>query len=328
MTLPKFPEMSPMSAVRECDLRAVLAGLRPYSDYTYGSLRYWNTGDRLRLAESHGSLVVKFNDYLSGEEFFGLAGTTGVAEAAEEVVAMTGVTSLQLLPEETAELLSAAGWMVSADHDQDDYILDLDAWCTHEGRYQRDRRRRSRRFQRTHSSSSYRLARVEDWAEACAAVEFVVKEWTVANPAKNGEASEEQIAISRMLDLGETDRDLAIHILYVDELPAFFSATEVLGRGWGVYHFGKAAGRGGDAEAYADGEIISRLRVEGRVKWLNLEQDLGLEGLRAHKQGLGPSMMLRKFTADIPFGGEVTPEAAFGRSCNKAVMASTAASGP
>jgi hypothetical protein len=300
VTLPKFPQMSPMSALGREDVSALLADLRPYSDYTFGSLRYWNTGDRLRLAEAHGSLVVRFNDYLTGEEFFGVAGTSGVVKAAEEVIAVTGVTSLRLLPAETAELLSVGGWELSADHDQDDYILDLDGWCTLGGRHQRDRRRRRRRFQQTYSSSRSRVARASNWAEARNAVELVVNEWTAANPAKTRYASEELIAISRMLDLGESDCGLAIDILWVDELPALFAATEVLGGGWGAYHFGKAAGWAADAEAYAEVEILNQLRVEGGVRWLNLEQDLGLGGLRKHKEKFGSSMMLHKFTATPP----------------------------
>lgn len=296
--------MSPLSAFGREDLSALLADLPPYSDYTFGSLRYWNTGDRLRLAESHGSLVVRFNDYLTGERFFGLAGKTGIVEAAEEVVSTMGVSSLKLLPAETAELLASGGWTLSGGVDQDDYILDLDAWCTLEGRNHRDRRRRSRRFQRTYSTSRYRVARARNWAEACSAVELVVKGWTAANPAKTSHASEELTAISRMLDLGESDGDLAIDILWVDEHPAFFAATEVLGGGWGVYHFGKAAGWAPDAEAFAETEILNQLRVEGGVRWLNLEQDLGLGGLRKHKEKLGPCMMLRKFTATPPGSGQ------------------------
>jgi hypothetical protein len=297
-----------MSALNRQDFRAVLSDLRPYSDYTFGSLQYWNTGDRLRLSECHGNLVIKFNDYLSGEEFFGLAGTAGVAKAAEEVAATTGATSLQLVPAETADLLSAADWKLSTSYDQDDYILDLDAWCALDGRHHRDRRKRSRRFQRAYETSRYCISPAKDWTEARAAVEFVVKEWMGANPVKTDDATEEMNAISRMLDLGESDFELAIHILWIDELPAFFSATEVLGAGWGVYHFGKSAGRGGDAEAYADQEILNLLRVESQVKWLNLEQDLGIEGLRRHKQEMGPSMMLRKYTAEHPSGGrELTP---------------------
>lgn len=195
MTLPKFPEMSPLSALGRGDLSTLLAGLRPYSDYTFGSLRYWNTGGRLRLAESHGSLVVRFNDYLTGEEFFGLAGTTGIVKAAEEIVAITGASSLQLLPAETAEVLSAGGWMLSAGHDQDDYVLDLDAWCTLDGRHQRDRRRRNRRFQRAYATPRYRLSRAGSWAEARYAVGLVVKAWIAANPAKTRDAAEELAAI-------------------------------------------------------------------------------------------------------------------------------------
>ena len=304
MTLPKFPQMSPMSALGQQDVSALLAELRPYSDYTFGSLRYWNTGDRVRLAESHGSLVVRFNDYLTGAEFFGVAGTTGVVKAAEEVIALMGVSSLRLLPAETAELLSVDGWMLSTDHDQDDYVLDLDAWCSLDGRHQRDRRRRRRRFQQAYCTSRYRVAQAKNWAETCYAVELVVKEWSVANPAKTRYASEELAAISRMLDLGESDFDLAIDVLWVDEVPALFAATEVLGGGWGAYHFGKAAGWAADAEAYAEVEILNRLRVEGGVRWLNLEQDLGLKGLRKHKEKLGPSMMLHKFTATPPGSGQ------------------------
>lgn len=303
MTLSKFPEMSPMSALAREDLADLLAGLPPYSDYTFSSLRYWNTGDSLRLAHSHGSLVVRFNDYLTGDRFFGLAGKTGIVNAAEEVIALAGVPSLQLLPAETAELLSSSGWKLSGGCDQDDYVLDLHSWCTLEGRNHRDRRRQSRRFQRAYPTSRYRVARAKNWEEACSAVELVVKGWTAANPDKTRDASEELAAISRMLDLGESDRDLTIHILWVDGIPAFFAATEVLGDGWGVYHFGKAAGWAAGAEAFAEVEILNKLRVEGGVRWLNLEQDLGLEGLRKHKEKLGASMMLRKFTATHPGSG-------------------------
>jgi len=61
--LKAFPEMSPMSEVSREDLQKLLSELDPYSDYTYGSLRYWDTGDRLRLSTYAGNLVVKFFDY-------------------------------------------------------------------------------------------------------------------------------------------------------------------------------------------------------------------------------------------------------------------------
>lgn len=292
-----------MSVVGRDDLSPLLADLPPYSDYTFGSLRYWNTNDRLRLAECQGSLVVRFNDYLTGARFYGIAGTTGVMEAAEEVATVTGVTSLQLLPAETAALLSSGGWVLSGGHGTDDYVLDLDAWCALRGRNHRDRRRRGRRFRQTYSASRYRVARANSWAEASSAVELVTKEWTAANPSKAFDAVEELAAIARMLEVGESDGDLALDILWVDGLPAFFAATEVLGGGWGVYHFGKSAGWAADAEAFAEVEILGRL-YEAGVRWLNLEQDLGLEGLRKHKEKLGPSMMLRKFTAVHPRLGQ------------------------
>ena len=130
-----------MRDTRRWDLERLLCGLDPYSDYTFGSLKYWDTQDRIRLGQHDGNLVVRFFDYLDGQAFYSLAGSGDVARTASMLAKDHGIVSLGLLPEPVARSLQRVGWAVVSDRDSWDYVLDLQEWSALEGHGHRSRRR-------------------------------------------------------------------------------------------------------------------------------------------------------------------------------------------
>ena len=84
--IPEYPSGIPASQVRREDLVELVGGIAPYSDYTFGSMRYWDTQNRIRVSQLAGNLVVRFYDYLEGGEFYGLAGCGDVVKTAKNDV--------------------------------------------------------------------------------------------------------------------------------------------------------------------------------------------------------------------------------------------------
>lgn len=296
-----------MSEVAREDLKKVLNGLDPYSDYTYGSLRYWDTGDRLRLSGYAGNLVVKFFDYLTGEEFYSLAGTSDVAGAADSLASEYGIHELALLPEPVAMALAEAGWTIVPDRDQYDYVIDLQEWTELAGGRHHRRRRTLKSFLSKHAQDGWSMDRVDDWSQVTTSLTQIRSTWAKNNPDRARLASEEAAALDRVASIGGSDAELDVFVLSIRGKPEAFEIHEALGDGWGVAHFGKCAGNSSEAETVL--ELLSaRYLLETRgVRWLNVEQDLGLPGLRQRKLHHRPARLLAKFTATSPTMAPNTP---------------------
>lgn len=294
-----FPAMSPMADVARDELGALLTGLEPYSDFTFGSLRYWDTGDRLRLCTHAGNLIVRFYDYLTGEPCFGLAGSGDVAASARTLADELGVRELSLVPAPVAEALAAEGWVVEPDRDNFDYVVDLQEWMTLSGRRHRGRRRALNAFEARHGAGEWEVTRVDDWRLAQDAMTQIRSEWALHHPDRAETAHEEAEALDRLMKIGHEDTAIGVFVLWVKDAPVAFEVHEPLERGWGVAHFGKSAGHSPEDETVLEVLAGRQLLMDHRVRWLNVEQDLGLPGLRERKLHHGPSRMLEKFTATL-----------------------------
>ncbi len=291
--------MSPMSEVTREDLRAILGDMEPYSDYTYGSLRYWDTGDRLRLSKHNGNLIVKFFDYLTGEDFYSLAGTKELSQSALAIVKEFGVRNLALIPEPVARSLAKAGWNVTEDRDSFDYILDLHEWMNLLGPHHRHRRQKLNSFKKTHGGDGWSFERIDDWSRARSTISEIKSAWILNHPEQAKLATQELSAIDQLIGIGHIDHELDVFVLSIGGKPEAFEIDEALGEEWGVCHFVKSTGNWQEAETFLE-VLCARFLVENRdVRWLNLEQDLGLSGLRYRKLRRNPVRLLEKFTATI-----------------------------
>src|ERR1700709_2125329 len=85
--LPTFPHLRPLQSGDENELRHVACQFPPYSDFNFVSLWSWHIGDRVKVAELSGNVVVKFTDYTAPVTFFMFLGQSSATETARRLIA-------------------------------------------------------------------------------------------------------------------------------------------------------------------------------------------------------------------------------------------------
>jgi len=196
-----------------------------------------------------------------------------------------------------AVALRDGGWTIEPDRDQFDYVIDLKEWTELAGGQHRRRRRTMKSFLSKHAQDGWAMDRIDDWNQVTTSLAQIRSAWATNNPDRARLASEESAALDRVASIGASDSELDVFVLSIRGVPEAFEIHEALGDGWGVAHFGKCAGNSSEAETVL--ELLSaRYLFEQRgVRWLNVEQDLGLAGLRQRKLHHRPARLLAKFTA-------------------------------
>lgn len=280
-------------------LRATVAGLPPYSDFDATSLWCWSVEGQTDIAFPRGGVVVRTLDYVSGETSIWAA----AAENADEVLALAwdvAVNELEepaisLVPEHTLALLDYPDRFVfERCRDEDDYIIDVTTG--HDPANWTKKRRKGLREFDSFTGSAYTVNRLSlEQAIERHDLLAVFDRWHDSTERDGTEVAIERAAIAR---LAEAPWLSAVEVLVL-ETPTDgiigFSVVEVVRKDVGNVHFAK-----GDRRFPG---TFSRLTLEERL-WakdaglasINIEQDLGLPGLRASKLAERPSDFLRKFT--------------------------------
>ena len=104
-------------------------------------------------------------------------------------------------------------------------------------------------------------------------------------------------AFERFLELD--DESIKFISIYMSDILIGFSVYEILSNNYAIAHFSKA-----DSKDYP--EIFDLLNWEEArycykigIKYLNWEQDLGIEGIRYSKEKYKPCFLMRKFIVSV-----------------------------
>lgn len=304
--LPTFPDMANLAAEHLPAIREATDSFDSYSDFDPVSLWSWSGSvpEGYRVASCNGNVVVEFADYLSGERFLSFIGDRAVNDTAATLLAHAAedprlAEELRLVPEVGVAALDPSHFDVAEDVDSADYV-----YLAADGARMAGQRYKSLRW--THNSWSKRWAARSrlvwlDRAELSAHSDLILRSLRArrsANAAVRTDLDMEIEAITRLLDTPATwgagfDGWSGL-CMTDDEMCAVFINERLGDRISG--HFLKVTdhdcGRGFMAWYFV--ELCRRADAEG-VAELNLQQDLGIVGIRAAKQQLRPSRMLHKY---------------------------------
>ena len=81
--IPEFPQFKPIELSDKQEVEKITSQYPPYSDFNFVSMWSWDIKGEMRLSMLNGNLVVKFNDYITGEPFYSFLGKNKLNETAE-----------------------------------------------------------------------------------------------------------------------------------------------------------------------------------------------------------------------------------------------------
>lgn len=254
------------------------------SEFTFAGIYLFRYRHNYRLSELPGELfLISGKD--DGKTFFmlpfGLPDEGILKDLFERFAVMKAVSENQ------AKILSQAGYMITEDRDNFDYLYLRGELANLSGRKFHAQKNLVNRFLKNNKCEVKPL--LDEYKDD--AIE-VLEQWKQQNE-QEGDYQAAKEALENMQTL-----QLCGGIYYINEKPAAYNLGEELARGkWFVIHFEKAII---DPEYKGLYQFINQsftALLPEKYEMVNREQDLGILGLRKAKESYNPAGFVRKYRA-------------------------------
>ncbi|MBI5642193.1 MAG: DUF2156 domain-containing protein [Deltaproteobacteria bacterium] len=253
------------------------------SEFTFANIYLFRETHNYRISMlSDGLLVITGND--NGSPFFmlpfGLPDKDTLGSLFKDHISMKAVSEGQAL------ILKEAGYEVTGDTDNFDYLYNRDELARLSGRKFHRKKNLVNAF-----IGNYRYEAEPLLEEYMGDAVFINEEWR----KEHGEAGDFKAAKDALLNCYELQ--LCGYIYYVEGSPAAFTLGEELKPDTFVVHFEKGRGAFKGLLQFVN-QSFSSLLPE-KYTTVNMEQDLGDEGLRQSKLSYRPSGFVKKYRASV-----------------------------
>jgi len=295
--LPQFPEFKKLELLDRAEIEKITRQYPPFSDFNFVSMWSWDIKEEMRTSLLNDNLVVTFTNYITGETFLSFLGSNKVNETAEAVLTMSSAfgfgDSLRLVPETSVKELDSNKFKVEEDRDNFDYIMPLQVLKEYNTHETRQRMTEVRKLLREFSPEirPLDLSNIKNQKDI---FQLITKSLPDAKLVKN-----ELLAISRFIEAHKNPNLVTIG-LYINSELAGFGCSEVLNHSFANFHFWKAnTNISKSMYSYLMHEKATLLFDKYGCKFLNIEQDLGIENLRKWKSSFGEPVFLKKYTVSF-----------------------------
>jgi len=300
--IPVFPNFKKLEIEDREEINQIVCQYSPYSDYNFTSLWSWDVGGLVEWSRKDNFLIFKMRDYLTGEFFLSLIGSGNLAEILPQIFSYAKSNGLReevrLVPEETLKSGSSqdfsSKFLIVEDTDNHDYIASAEAMARLDGSKFHNHRNLAKRFRREHPGFEVKKIDISDNTVADDVLTLFEK-WTKSKKISEDQYTNELAALKKHIEFAST-QDSKIHFmgLYSDGELIGFGSDEVLHNDFAVSHFQKAIPEYKGVYQFLWQESAKNLHQKG-VKYFNMEQDLGIDGLRKSKTLWNPNFYLKKF---------------------------------
>lgn len=293
--LPDFPQFKNLELNDKDDIESITKKYPPYSDFNFISMWAWDIKGEMRVSKLNENLVVKFNDYVTGEPFYSFLGDNKVNETVESLLELSkkegGDSVLKLIPEKCTKGLDSLKFRTEEDRDHFDYIYlvedlkNMHMWSGH---------RSSKGIEKFLKSHPDYLVKVFSLKEISKKDYLgIFEKWAEIKKIENPFKSNEHQAFKRFLEI-QAD-NIEIVSLYKNTSLVGFTAYEIISGDYAIAHFSKADTKHHSAiYDILNWEEAKSLGIKN-IKYYNWEQDLGILGLRKSKIKYKPCCFLKKF---------------------------------
>lgn len=290
-------ELDDLEAIHEFGLQ-----FPPYSDFNALSLWTYNTKDLAEYCFDNDNLVIKYTDYLTNEIFMTLLGTTQIQKTVDSVFSYAKENNidntLKLIPEVTAQEVqkTMSRLEITEDENNFDYVFSLESLTKLDGSHHKDERNLCHKFSGTYPQNQIEVLDIND-QKVQKILLGIYNQWIINknNAGKNDEEKETELtAFHRLLRDSNHFKTVCLG-LKVDNGYVAFTISEPLNNNYVMAAFTKA-----DIRYRGSFQFVDQRRAEYfynmGYRFLNLEQDLGIPGLRQAKRSWNPVRYLKKYT--------------------------------
>lgn len=299
--LPVFPEFKKLTLDDRHIIEEFVKQHPPYSDFNFTSLWCWNTNDTTMYSYLNKNLVFKMTDYSSNEVIYSLLGHNSLSDTLKKVVLYSkakGIYSLKFIPEELVLEANKMEFAFEEDMDHHDYVYNIDDIISLNGSSYKIKRKKYNKFIR---ENDFQL-RVVNLGNVLIQNEIkrLLIEWRKFKPGENNQDfddyKKEEKAISRSMQLAKYANLLCVAIFLNDKMVGF-SISEKIHRDYYMAHFQKTHLSYKGMYEYL---FVETAKVWAKLgcKYINCQQDIGIQGLRLAKKEWNPTKYLKKYKLD------------------------------
>jgi hypothetical protein len=303
--IPSFPAFRPVDQELQLEITSFANRFPSYSDFNFVSLYSWNTENDMSVSWLNDNLVLECRDYTSSDTFYSFMGSGAIEETARTLLQQASqkghCPELRLVPEMSVQSLVAhPEFEIVEDPDNYDYLLSVADLVSLAGSRNKHTRELVNRFLRDYGeTASFHECDINDslLVERLQTL-FQIRE--AATGVDREDSQKELAAFERSLK-SQNHAALRIFGISVEGQLQALIVYEQISETVGLAHFCKANTAIRGIYQYMWHALGKVLHDEG-TKIINIEQDLGLPGLRASKQHLRPVDQLKKYAVTFSKG--------------------------
>lgn len=297
----KFPQTAPLLPIHKDAYDSFIEKFAPHSDLSFGTLMiWWNLNDDLEIAELNDNIVLTYTDpFAEMKRRFTLLGTNKIDESIQTIFSYQRSHGLEvglhMTPDYTVQALkNPEGVIIEDDIDNTDYILSTKRTAELEDSTISRTRRKVRQFLReANGEVEVRGLSIHGIRDKIRLINDLHM-WDDVYGTENDRGRYEGIAINRALLLSDLIGTYCLGVFVQGKLEAFALYHQPPQVNYTIVNHLKTSNHYPHLFDFVLHMLAQRLQDEG-IEYMNIEQDLGIPGLRFHKEGLRPTERLKKF---------------------------------
>ncbi len=296
--LPSFPDFKKLEIADKTAIEVLTSRFPAYSDFNFVSLWSYNTENDLEISDLNGNLVVKFCDYISSERFYSFIGNSKIDETVKTLLAHAKerglLYQLKLVPEisilDALDLTSK--FTLTEDPDNHDYVLSLSEHVHLEtGKFYKHRKLIGKLYRDNPGFQVKKLDLKNN--DILQKIVNLFSIWQQLRGKREDETVHELTALKRTLHHAASLNLVSLGIYNKEELIGFIIAdtnhSEYI-----ESHFLKYNPKYNGMNHLLH-HLLAKHLENSNYQFINIEQDLGIDGLRKSKQSARPIHQLKKF---------------------------------
>jgi uncharacterized protein len=298
--IPLFPVFKTLELKDKDEVVKHVSQFGSNSDWNFIGLWGYNTRNDILISWLNGNLAIRSRDYLTNDFFYSFIGINHVIHTSQTLLnyslkQKTG-NVLKLIPEIVinADQKISDHFIVKEDRDNFDYILLIDELCELNGSKYRKHRRSANKFKQLYISCKIQEIDLSKNIHQ-KQIYNLIDLWKEQKKQTNTE--HELIAIQRTLKDLSIFNTLCLGIFDKEKLIGF-AIADLENKEHAETHFVKCDYSYDGGYQILRQELAKALKKIG-YKYLNIEQDLGIPGLRFAKEQWNPICYVKKYTISL-----------------------------